>query len=235
MPAGQVCSHPDDLRFYFQNNYKVREVRIESPFDFFHGVSKSLNEVKGKLPLQPGSNFSLDKANEGRDLIRQELKGDDKYLSQSLLLNIVIVQVANCTEGATPHELDLVYKVITTNYNAYLNNTFELEQAEIERPATTAATSAETTSPQNFFLIKPNVGYNRTRRLFGGMNMTAKMPGGIFDNLSLSTSGSTSSNVEEIELVKTLEPVNSIFSRFDYRFGYKHSDIPSGDEQVERR
>lgn len=230
--SGQVCSHPKEWNFYSHGDYQVREVRIESPLDFFQAVSKSLDEIKASLPLQPDSIFSATKASAGRALINDQLKADDKYLDQSLRVIVVIGRVENCKEDASPHQLDLVYRVFTSNYNSYLSHLFESRQLEIERPATTAATSSETSSAKSSLLVKPNVSYNRTRGLFGGMNVVAQMPGGIFDSLSFSASGSTTSNEEELELSGTREPQGSIFSRFEYSLGYRHSDIPAGTNRL---
>ncbi|MEK6299469.1 MAG: hypothetical protein AABO41_02010 [Acidobacteriota bacterium] len=224
--AAQECSHPKDWSFYSHGDFTVRVVRIESPIDFLHAVARTLDAIKPTLPLQPGSVFSATRASEGRAIIHERLVAADKDLEQSFRLLVVIGRIENCVETGSARQLDLVYSAFTTNYNAYLSHSIELKQSEIERPATTAATSNATGS----LLVKPFFGYNRTSQLFGGAQATARMPAGIFDFLRLAAAGSTSANVEELELVGSRAP--GFLSSLEYRLGYKHSDIPAGNNRL---
>ena len=226
--VAQECSHPKDWSFYSRGDYKVREVRIESPIDFLHAVARTLDAIKPSLPLQAGSVFSATRASEGREVVHQRLAAADKDVEQSFRLLVVIGRIENCVETGPTRQLDLVYNAFTTNYNAYLSHSIELKQSEIERPATTAATNNAAGS----LLIKPFFGYNRTSQLFGGAQVIARMPGGIFDFLRLSASGSTTSNVEELEIVGSRAPQESFISSLEYRFGYKHSDAPAGNNRL---
>ncbi len=226
--AGQVCSHARDWDFYSRGDYTVREVRIESPIDFLQAVARTLDAIKPSLPLQPGAVFSATRASEGTALIQKRLAAADQGVEQSFRLLVVIGRIENCNEAGPTRQLDLVYKAFTTNYNAYLSHSFELKQSEIERPATTAATSNASGS----LLVKPFFGYNRTRQLFGGGQLTARMPGGIFDSLRFAASGSPSSNIEELELAGMRVPKNTILNRLEYRFGYSHSDIPAANNRL---
>src|ERR1041385_6097922 len=70
--AAQVCSHAD-VTFYSTGNFKVRQVRMESPLDFMHALRSNLNNVKPQLSLQPGSIFTLEKSSEGRVIIENAL------------------------------------------------------------------------------------------------------------------------------------------------------------------
>jgi hypothetical protein len=226
--TAQECSHPRDWSFYSRGDYTVREVRIESPIDFLHAVARTLDSIKPSLPLQAGAVFSATRASDGRALIRERLAAADQGVEQSFRLLVVIGRIENCNEAGPTRQLDLVYKAFTTNYNAYLSHSFELKQSEIEQPATTAATGNAT----GMLLIKPFFGYNRTRQLFGGAQLTARIPGGVFDSLRFAGSGSPSSNVEELELSGTRVPQKSILNRLEYRLVYSHSDIPAGANRL---
>lgn len=224
--ASQVCSHQNDWSFYSQGDYTVRKVRIESPIDFLHAVSRTLDAIKPSLPLQPGAVFSATRASEGREIVRQHLAAADKDIEQSFRLLIVIGRIENCQETGPTRQLDLVYNALTTNYNAYLSHSIESKQSEIERPATEAGTKNASGS----LTVKPFFGYNRTSQLYGGGQVTARMPGGIFDSFRLAGSGSTTSNFQELELFGTRAPVWA--SRFEYRLGYRHSDTPAGNNRL---
>src|SRR6185295_1404408 len=126
-----------------------------------------------------------------------------------------------------PFQLDVVYRVYTTNYNSYLAHTWELKNAEIERPGTTAAT----TQAKGFLTLIPFVDFNRTRRLHAGGLIRLQIPG-IFDNVEISSSGSTNSNVEAFQLSGSSVPPDSPLSRLEYRLAYTHSNVPTGQNRL---
>ncbi len=220
----QVCSQPATSDIFTKDKYRVREVRIESPFDFLHTVTSSLNAIKSDLPLRKGMPFSVSQLNDGLDLINKKLKEADTNGDQLFRLIVVRPHIERCDVETRPiPELDVVYRVFTTNYNSYLSHTFELKQAEVEHPAMASATS----QAKGFLLVRPQIGYNRTRRLFGGMNVKMRTPGGIFDTLDFTATGSNDSNFEELVLVGSREPGKSLLSHLEYRLGYQHSDTPA--------
>lgn len=218
----QVCSHLNDLAFYSRGDYKVREVRLESPIDFLHAISSQLNALRGQLPLQPGSVFLLADFTAGKDVIDKALDDEEKDADPRSRIRVILAKIANCSE-ANPPQLDVVYRVFTTNYNSYLTHTWELKNAELERPATTAAT----TQARGFLTVKPFLDYNRTRGFHAGGLLRLQIPG-IFDHVEISSSGSTTSNIEAFELTGSRVPGKSALSRLEYRIGYKHSDLPAG-------
>src|SRR5262249_10311032 len=102
LPAtAQVCSHLDNLGFYSHGDYTVREVRIQSPFDFLHAVAGRLNLIKATLPLQPHSVFAVALFNDGHHLIREQLKADDVDSDLRFRLIVVVPRIENCDEGQT--------------------------------------------------------------------------------------------------------------------------------------
>ena len=229
LPASaQDCSHPKNWDFYSHGDYTVRQVRIESPIDFLHSVARTLDAIKPSLPLQPGDVFSATRASAGRELIHERLAAADNGVEQSFRLLVVIGRIENCNEVGPARQLDVVYQAVTTNYNAYLMHTIEFKRSEIDRPATTAATS----NANGSLLVKPFFGYNRTSQLFGGAQLTARIPGGIFNSVGVAASGSPASNTEEIELAGTRTPQSSILSRLEYRLGYSHTDTPAGNNRL---
>ena len=226
--AAQVCSQPPTSDTFANDKYRVREVRIESPFDFLHTISSSLNAIKAKLPLRAGMPFSVSKFNDGLEVINQQLKEADTDSDQRFRLIVVRPQLEGCDETKQPHELEVVYRVFTTNYHSYLSHSFELKQEEVERPVMASAAS----QAKGFLLVKPQIGYNRTRRLYGGTNVKLRTPGGVFDSLDFTASGSTASNFEELTLVGSRDPGLPYLSHLEYRLGYQHSDTPAGSVRL---
>ncbi|MDT5061558.1 MAG: hypothetical protein QOH63_2017 [Acidobacteriota bacterium] len=221
--TAQECHHLDNLKFYSDGNYKVGELRVESPIDFLHAISSQLKIIKSKLPLQPGDVFTVEKREEGRKKIEAELDAAEKDVDLRARVRVVLAQIENCKETAPKLEVDVVYRVFTTNYNSYLSHTWELKEDEIERPATTAAI----TQAKGFLTVRPIVGYNHTRRLFAGGLVRLQIPGGIFKTLQFAATGSQVSNVEEFELVGSRSPQMTAMNQLEYRFAYRHSSIPA--------
>ncbi len=228
--AAQSCSKPLDPAFYSKGDYRVRRVRIESPIDFLHTIRRNLDVMQEQLPLQPGGVFSADDLNAGRGRIRERMKAlelDDDKLFRVL---VVTGKIENCKEQETPRQLDVVYRVFNSEFNSYLGHTIELKLEEIERPATTAATSNST----GFLTIRPYIGYNRTRRLHGGTKLSMRTPGGIFDTFQLAASGNTAGNIEELEFVKTIERNGGALDHLEYRFGYSHVDLAASENRLRK-
>ncbi|MGH9838296.1 MAG: hypothetical protein ACREEM_05895 [Blastocatellia bacterium] len=228
--AAQSCSEPLNPAFYSKGDYRVRRVRIESPISFLHTVRRNLDVTRERLPLQPGGVFSADDLNAGSSLIRERagaMELDDDKLFRVL---VVVARIENCQEQQEPRGLDVVYQVFSSDFNPYLSHTIELKQEEIERPAATAATSNST----GFLSLRPHIGYNHTRRLYGGARLSMRTPGGIFDTFHLAASGNALGNVEELEFAKTIGTNRGALDHLEYRFGYSHVDLPAGENRLRK-
>lgn len=225
--AARQCTHLDRPAFYSQGDFRVRQVSVESPIDFLRAISSHLKRVKSQLPLQPGSVFTLADFNAGRELIERSFDDAESEDPRSRI-RVVLAKIGNCQENNPPRELDVVYRVFTTNYNSYLSHTWELKSDEIRRPATTAATA----QAKGFLTIKPFVDYNRTRRLQAGMLLELRLPGGMFNTFQFGGSGSTSGNLEEFQLAGSRAPQKTALNRLEYRLAYRHSDLPAGNNRL---
>ena len=229
--AAQVCTHTD-VSFYSKGNFKVRQVRIESPLDFMHAISSQLNALKPKLPLQPGSVFTLEASSQGRNIIEDALDALEQEDDPRSRVRVVLAGIDNCDENAAQPLLDVYYRVFTTNYNSYLSHTFEVKSDELQRPATAAATTTADTQTKSFVRVQPFVNYNRTRQLFGGVRAGLRMPGGVFDNMDVSTGASTAGNEHSFEMSGSRSPGSVAISQLEYGVRYKYSDLPAGDNRL---
>jgi hypothetical protein len=229
--VARSCSN-DDGEFYEKGNFKVRQVRIESPLDFMHAISSQLNALKPTLPLQPGSVFNLDKSDEGRKIVSDAMKALEEEDDPRSRILVVLAGFDNCDENGAHPLLDVYYRVFTTNYNAYLSHTFEIKNDEIEQPATAAATTAANTQTKGFLKVQPFVKYNRTRQLFGGGRVRVRMPGGIFDAAEVSAGGSTAGSEQAFEMSGSRTPGRAAINELEYRISYKHSDLPASDNRL---
>lgn len=225
----QPCKDASGGWVFSQKTYKVREVRLESVIDFLHAVSSQLKAIKPELELKAGDDYDADKSARGRELIENRLAEAEKNAEPMTRVLFVRAQVQNCDPPDAPEpKLDVVYRVLTTNYNAYLSHTWELKQEEVERPATAAAKD----QVKGFLTVRPFVNYNRTRRLHGGGQLILKTPGGIFDSARLNVSGAKTGDVEDFDLKGSRTPGLAALESLEYRLGYKHSDLPAGDNRL---
>jgi hypothetical protein len=229
--AAQVCTHKD-VSFYSKGNFKVRQVRIESPLDFMHAISSYLNTLKPKLPLQPSTVFTLEKSSDGRVIIEKALDALEEEDDPRSRVRVVLAGIDNCDESASQPQLDVYYRVFTSNYNSYLSHTFEIKSDEIQRPATTAATTTVDTQTRGFLKVQPFVSYNRTRQLFGGTRASLRMPGKIFDVAEVWAGGSSAGNEQALEMSGSRSPGSIAINQFEYRVSYRHSDLPTGENRL---
>lgn len=226
--AAQQCTHLDRPAFYSQGDFRVRDVRLESPIDFLRAIASKLKRIKSQLPLQPGSVFKLEDMNAGREMIEASFSEDEKSEDPRSGIRVILAKIANCQENNPPRELDVVYRVFTTHYNSYLSHTWELKADEIKRPATTAATA----QANGYLTLKPFIDYNRTRKLHGGVVLDLQLPGDLFHTMEFGGSGSTTGNLQEFEIAGSRTPEKTALSRLEYRLAYKHSDLPAGDNRL---
>jgi hypothetical protein len=229
--SAQVCSHPNDFSFYSHGDYVVKRVRITSPLDFLPFVSQRFDQIKQQLPVQPDKVFSASAVSEGRALIDTEMKAGESNVDPRSRILFIIARIENCHETA-PLQLDVVYRVFTSNYNSYFSHSWETKSDEIQRPATATATAEAATTTKGSFLVAPFIDYNRTKQLSGGARLAMRMPGGIFDTMQFAASGSPTSNSEEMDLVGSRAPQHTALNHLEYRLAYTHSDTPSGDNRL---
>jgi len=227
--ATSSCSHPHQPEFYSQGNYRVREVYIKSPFGL---VAHSLAALKPDLPLQRDSAFSLNASSAGRRMIEARLQETEKNADQRLRIRVVLAEIDNCHES-DPRQLDVIYWVITTDYNSYFSHTWEFKNDESARPAASTATaSAAAGRTRSLLTISPYAGYNRTRQLFGGGQARLRLPGGVFESLDLNASGSPAGSIASLDLSGAWVPGRTALNRLEYRLGYRHVDLPADNNRL---
>lgn len=227
--AAPSCSQAQHPEFYSQADYRVRTVAIKSPFGL---VARSLASLKADLPLQPNSRFTLKDSSAGREMIEAQLEKLAQGPDPRLRIRVVLAAIDNCHESE-PRELDVIYWVITTDYNSYFSHTWELKNDENTQPAAASATAAQASgSARRLLTLSPYADYNRTRQLSGGVHAQLQIPGGIFESLELNAAGSSAGSVAAIDLSGSLLPEHTALNRLDYRLGYQHIDLPADNNRL---
>ncbi len=224
----QSCKHLADPVFYENNHFQVRQVQVKSPLGILTAVNRKLKAAEQKLPLQQDQPFSLDAFNAGMEQLRGNLAAFDNELHPRSRFNLVYPKIVNCKEEDTPPSLEVIYWVFTSNADAFLTYTWEFDSDAIAHHATSAATA----QTKGSFAYKPLLGYNRTSQLFGGTQLEARAPGGVFDRLRVAATGSPAANAEELELVGTRTWQHLLAQQLEYRLGYRHSDAPASTNRL---
>ncbi len=227
--APPSCSHANRPEFYSQNDFRVRTVALKSPFGL---VARSLAPLKADLPLQPNSRFTLKDSSAGREMIETQLEAMERNSDPRLRIRVVLAAIENCHESE-PRELDVIYWVITTDYNSYFSHTWELKNDEDARPAAASSTATKAAgSDSRLLTISPYADYNRTRQFSGGAQARLRVPRGIFENLDFNASGSAEGSVVALDLSGSLQPERTALNRLDYQFGYRHIDLPADNNRL---
>lgn len=231
-----ACSRSKE--YYAANNYHVRTVKVENYIGFLDKVSSGLNPPELIDVFAPNHLFTLANLTTGRAFLQQRLNANANP-GQRVKVDIISTYVSNCTAASSgnPPLLDVVFRVFTTNYNAYLSNTWEFKKKTEVRPepeatsaggdTATPSTSAQTDRGKSLRL-DPFVGYNHTQRLFGGTQLSLRLPEAVLRTLNIGISASGVGNNEFVDLEGARSVDKAAMNLVEYKLSYKHSDLPAG-------
>ena len=222
--GGDKCGESPE--FYEAQNYSVREVKIETPLDWLLGsVDRKLTEMLSSpaMPIKKGDAYR--KANVDAGFIR--LKDSFPELTvnpeEHVAVRIAKPGLGNC--NAQTKMLDVVYHVYTFSFSYYLSRVFEKGRTDAVKRSVIDTAATELLA--NYF-PQPFVGYNRSRSVFGGSNLTIKQPVGPLDKIALMASGSSESAEAQATGAGTLDYNEGTIRHVAYQFRYGYSDIPGG-------
>jgi hypothetical protein len=216
----QAVECTGDLASY--NGYRVRQVLILTPIQFFSASTFGFDQLKLRLPLRENQPFSLHDLSEGQVLIKEYVKALGADVSEKFKFVIVIGRPKDCDTSA--RTLSVAYRVFTNIYRPYLSYTFEERTTEVQRPS---AASGEG-GAQGRFLVRPLAGYNRARRGYGGLDLYSTIPVAGFQSAELHPSFSSNSMVGEAAVVGSWKPGLKGLEHAGLRLGFHYSDEPAG-------
>ena len=217
------CGEP--AKFYEDNNYTVREVRIDSPLRWLFGaVDEKLNEILDdpSMPIKEGRPFR--KQDEDAGFIKVKEKFPELTVSKTnrIAFRLARPTLENCDKTAA--KLDVVYRVYTFGFSNFLSPLFEGgNRDDVER----SVVDTHATEVLANYFPQPLVGFNRSRNPFGGTKLTINQPTGLLEKLSVDAVASNKSDEERVRAAGFQERASGLIRRFDYIFGYHHSNIPA--------
>lgn len=221
-PVG-ACNQP--LSYYRSNHYKIAHIFIRTPFDYLHNVRDEMLDALSNASIHENDDFNTDIVTEGHGKIRDRLRAIGNSLNLPITVNVVVSQINNCNDQVTPPTLDVVYLAFVSWFPLQMNRTFETRNVESSDPAQAAGVTARK------FHFVPQVGYNRTSRLFGGLRTSIPTPLGAL-NLDGIASTSAFSFTGANSGQHTWE--KGWIQRAEWQSGFLYSDFPTQNERLKQ-
>lgn len=222
------CSEP--ASFYESDGYRVREIRIDAPLEWLLGsVNERLTSLIADpaMPLKKGEVFRKTAADAALLDVTNNFPELRVSSANRLAFRIVRPNLENC--NAQTKTLDVVYRAYTVGFPSYLTRSFE-RNPQKESPRSVVETP--TTRRLSNYLIQPYLGYNRSRRMFGGTKLNIDRPMKLIDKISLDAAGSSSSLTARAEALGSRDYEQGSISHMEWRLGYHYSDVPSNSAHL---
>ena len=220
--GGKQCT--ESPRTYEAANYRVNDVRIDTPLDWlFRSVDRKLDAILSdpSMPIKKGALFRKVDEDEGFIKVKQSFPELAVGPMDRIAVRLAKPTLQNCDPQAKT--LDVVYRVYTLGFSYYSSRAFETgAKDEVKRSV------VETSATQllaNYF-PQPLFGYNRTRNLFGGSRLTIKQPVELLDRVVLDLFGSSRSSVGKAGAIGERDFQNGFIRHVDYQFQFSHADMP---------
>ncbi|HKP38959.1 MAG TPA: hypothetical protein VJT71_19025 [Pyrinomonadaceae bacterium] len=221
--TSKKCTEP--AKWYEENNYRVHDVRIDSPLAWLLGsVDKKLNDIltNPSMPIRKGAAFRKQDEDEGFLRVKEKFPELTVSKTDRIAFRLARPTLENCDKQSAT--LDVVYRVYTFSFSNYLSRVFEKgNQDEVKR----SVVETDATERLANYFPQPLVGFNRTRNPYGGTKLTINQPDGLLDKISLKAIGSSRSDEEAVEAVGAKDLKTGFIRRVDYAFGYQHSAVPA--------
>ena len=230
-------SHPafaakceDKEEAYEKDKYTVRHVRIDTPVDWLFGsVGDAIKRIltDKDMPIKAHHFFTTKAFDDGFIFVNNNFNPLQAVPKARFAARLAYPFIENC-DGS---QLDVVYRVYSLSLSNYLIRNFELGG---KREVSRAVPETQTTSRLAHFYVQPNVGYNRSRAVFGGASLLAQIPSRFINNVSLESSGSTSSSEVGLDASGSRERERGLIRYTEWNFEYFRDDIQEGALDLKR-
>src|SRR5262249_13713071 len=218
---------PENIEFQ-REGYTVKTSRVDNPFDFLPWVKIKVDRVKAEIAaLVDGKPFRYETA-VGQALAIIE---NEKFLPDTsdtpFQFAVEVVTVENCTADK---QLDLVYRIYSTQILPILSGTPEARVTERQTPQNTAGLT-EGNSP-SFLPVRltPTAGYDSTNKLFGGGRLEIS-PQQLrklhFNSIIVEGQGSDKLQTISAALAGSADSEGWL-AHSEWRLNYSHYSLPTG-------
>jgi hypothetical protein len=215
--------------------FKVRSVQINDPFKFLPWVKARQKRAEDQIvALVQGKPFTYkDAGAKAIDIIEQENFLPDTR-DQRVKIRIEIAGVRNCTDN----QLDLVYRIYSTQIMPVLSGRPEERVTERTEPQTSAGQTTVVVPEASPFHFKPIAGYDFTNLLTGGARMEVasqkfwKLP---FKSLLIEGQGNSRTHFFSTGFEGSLDPEiqsSGWLANAQWLFSFAHYELPTGSGTI---
>jgi hypothetical protein len=142
----------------------------------------------------------------------------DRRLRSGTGVSYVVPRLENCDDRSDPRAVDVEYRVFTIGPPTYLTSTFELhDRPDGDKEAARVPTGLR---------LRPYLGYNDSRRVYGGSRISFLNDSGLVDRLELQASASGNSFDVDLGVGGSRQFSHGPLEFAEWRLGYTRSDIP---------
>ena len=215
----------EDPKVYEQEGYIVKDISVH-PLLKFMPTGSSLKEAlaeaitKQREPSlrinqvfsQAGISILVAELQEALEL--RLLKGKTGFLYPR-------PHLTNCDPAS--RTLEVEYQILTVTRPSYLTASFELNDRKDKAEEQAGKTEKDAARP----IIRPLIGYNRSRGIYGGTAFSFKTGLKPISKFDFTVSGSGSSAVAEASLTGGREYASGPLSYMEWKAGYRYSNIPT--------
>jgi hypothetical protein len=220
----------DDAEAYEKAGYTVRQVRIDTPVDWLFGsVGDAVKRIltDKDMPIKAHDSFTTQAFDDGFIFVNNNFNPLQAVPKARFAARLAYPFIENCDSS----QLDVVYRVYSLSLSNHLIRTFELGgKQEVSR----AVPETRATRRLAQFFVQPNVGYNRSRAVFGGASLSAQIPNGFIKNVSLKSSGSSSSSEVSLDASGSRERERGFIRYTEWDFEYFRDDTEEGALDLKR-
>ena len=200
--------------------YRVTAVHIQNPLEFLEGWAPEFRSLDRGLKVKAGRPFSVLEFNADVSYLGQKL--DAAFGASSSFERIKLDYATGSLEECDPEArtLRVVYPIFTSVVPSLNPPSIEQASDESERPATTGG---EQVSGRRL-RVTPLSGYNQTRGIFGGLNLSGNL-GRV--NIQGRSEDSADSQLSNLSLDGELE-ATKFWNNASWNLGFVYWDMPAG-------
>jgi hypothetical protein len=141
---------------------------------------------------------------------------------QRIKVALVVSKFPAC--DLTARTVEVVYRVYSTDAAYFASRQLESARVLPDR----SLTVGEASEKQGKILPAPFIGYNRSKRVFGGVKASWTGQGTLLNAAAIEAGGSSSSYSAGLSLGGAMDPSQGLLSHVEWKIGFKSSDDPAG-------
>jgi hypothetical protein len=206
--------------FYESEGYRIRQIIVESPFDFVGSFRGVLAEARERLPVRAGEAYRGELVTNGVAVLEEAARRETAAVLSPVEVTATIAYLTDCVSDGAGKSLVVAYRVYTSRLPLSYTRTFEAGSRVATNPAAAAGVSS-----RRLIHVEPSVRYNRTDKVSVGVRAAARdfLRVGAFDaEVQASTRMQTVSVSAADSRSLDAAGLNTISWRVDYRY----ADLP---------